>query len=220
MERKTLTEYFEEVETKEEYNGYFCSIAEATSLVVLGSLCGLKNVSSPLHIISAQICELGITLASETVADKSNEIPAVQELLKKMDIEGCMIVADALNYQQKTADIIVDGKGDYLLDAKGNQASLETEISEYVLDSSLRDGMDSSRTKEKNRDRIETRTAYTTDNISWLYGKEKWKDLRCIGAIKTEFEKDGKNPKSDIIISPAVNSRQRSFFVMLVWSGQ
>lgn len=81
MERKTLTEYFEEVETKEEYNGYFCSIAEAISLVVLGSLCGLKNVSSPLHIISAQICELGITLASETVADKSNEIPAVQELL-------------------------------------------------------------------------------------------------------------------------------------------
>lgn len=33
MERKTLTEYFEEVETKEEYNGYFCSIAEAIRIV-------------------------------------------------------------------------------------------------------------------------------------------------------------------------------------------
>ena len=130
-------------------------------------------MGSPLHIISAQICELGITLASETVSDKSNEITAVQALLKKMDIEGCIIVADALNCQQKNAEIIVDGKGDYLLDAKGNQPGLETEISEYVLDSSLRDGMDSIQTKEKNQDRIETRTAYTTDNISWLYGKEK-----------------------------------------------
>ena len=98
-------------------------------------------MSHPLHIIRAQICELGITLASETVDAKSNEIPAVQGLLKKMDIEGCLIVADALNCQQKTAEIIVEGKGDYLLDAKGNQPSLEAEISEYVRDDLLRNGM-------------------------------------------------------------------------------
>lgn len=45
MDRTTLTDFFEEIETTEEYNGYFCSIAEAISIVVLGSLCGLKNVS-------------------------------------------------------------------------------------------------------------------------------------------------------------------------------
>lgn len=275
MDRTTLTDFFEEVETTEEYNGYFCSIAEAVSIVVLGSLCGFKNVSqihqwaeservkeflkeefgiahipcyywllvllkmirtdtlnrclmkwaaqflpkdrsqttisidgktirsttgmknmdSPLHIISAQICEMGITLASETVEAKSNEIPAVQELLKKMDIEGCLIVADALNCQQKTAEVIVSGKGDYLLDAKSNQRSLESEISGYVRDDPLRKGMDCETKTEKNRDRIETRTAYTTSDIAWLYGKEKWKDLNCIGAIKTEFEKDGRKTK-------------------------
>ena len=64
-------------------------------------------MDSPLHIISAQICEIGVTLASEAVEGKSNEIPAVQELLKKMDIEGCLIVADALNCQQKTAEAII-----------------------------------------------------------------------------------------------------------------
>lgn len=46
------------------------------------STVGKKNMDSPLHIISAQICEIGVTLASEAVEDKSNEIPAVQELLK------------------------------------------------------------------------------------------------------------------------------------------
>ena len=272
MDRTTLTDFFEEVETTEEYNGDFCSIAEAISIVVLGSLCGLKNVSqihqwaasehireflkekfginhipcyywllvllkmvkvdtlnqclmkwaaqfmptdrsqttisldgktirsttkmknmdTPLHIISAQICELGITLASESVAEKSNEIPAVQDLVAKMDIEGCLVVADALNCQQKTAKTIIAGKGDYLLDAKGNQPNLESEIKEYVQDESLRKTMDFARKTEKNRDRIETRTAYTTSDIAWLNGKEKWQKLSCIGAIKTEFEKDGR----------------------------
>ena len=44
MDRTTLINFFEEVETTEEYNGYFCSIAEAIGIVVLGSLCGFRNV--------------------------------------------------------------------------------------------------------------------------------------------------------------------------------
>lgn len=43
MDRTTLIDFFEDMETTEEYNGYFCSIAEAISIVVLGSLCGLKK---------------------------------------------------------------------------------------------------------------------------------------------------------------------------------
>ena len=45
MERERFVEYFEEVEITREYKGYFCSIAEAISIVVLGSLCGLRNVN-------------------------------------------------------------------------------------------------------------------------------------------------------------------------------
>ena len=45
MKKQKLIEYFEEVETSEKYNGYFCSIPEAISIVVLGSICGLRNVS-------------------------------------------------------------------------------------------------------------------------------------------------------------------------------
>lgn len=51
--------------------------------------------------------------------------------------------------------------------------------------------MDRTSTTEKSRDRVETRTAYTTADIGWLYGREKWKNLCCIGAIKTEFERKG-----------------------------
>ena len=51
----------------------------------------MKKYDSPLHIVSAQIGELGLTLAQETVQSKSNEIPAVQELIKTLEIEGCMV---------------------------------------------------------------------------------------------------------------------------------
>lgn len=78
------------------------------------------------------------------------------------------------------------------MNAKGNQPNLEREISEYVQDDTLRKGMDCERRTEKNRDRVETRTAYSTGDTAWLYGKEKWENLNCIGAIKTEFEKDGR----------------------------
>lgn len=197
-------DFMEEVESEREYDGYYYSLGEALSIVVLGSLCGLKNVSQihqwaesertrewlkekfaieripcyywllsllkmvkpeslnqclsrwvrqmlpeeregltlavdgktvrstegkkgyqrPLHIISAQLSELGVTLASKSVEGKSNEIPAVQELLQQMDIEGCLVVADALNCQRETAKVIVSGKGDYLLSVKENQPSL------------------------------------------------------------------------------------------------
>ena len=43
--RKNVVEYFEEVETRQAYKGYFCSIPEAISIVVLGSICGLRNIS-------------------------------------------------------------------------------------------------------------------------------------------------------------------------------
>ena len=108
-----------------------------------------------------------------------------------MGIDGCLIVADALNCQQKTAEVIVSGKADYLLDVKANQRNLETEISEYVKEEKLHDNMDKMRKVEKNRERIEIRTAYTTSDIGWLYGKENWKNLSCIGAIRKETDIDG-----------------------------
>lgn len=44
MKNNGIMEYFEEIETKEEYNGYFCRIPEVITIVILGCMCGLKNV--------------------------------------------------------------------------------------------------------------------------------------------------------------------------------
>ena len=65
-----------------------------------------------------------------------------------------------MNCQKETAEAIIKGKGDYLLDAKGNQPALQEEIRNYVQDDDLRKEMDYAKTREKSRDRQEKRTAY------------------------------------------------------------
>ena len=146
----------------------------------------MSKIKSPLHIISAQVCELGLTLAQRCTDDKSNEITAVQELLKELKIKGNIVVADALNCQKETAEIIVDQKADYLLCVKDNHPNLKKDIEDFVQDDHLRSTMQTVSKTEKNHGRIETRTAFVTTDIGWLEQKKEWKGLKCIGAIHSE----------------------------------
>lgn len=73
-------------------------------------------------VVSAYSVETGRWLGSEPVADKSNEIPAVQELLQRVELDGCLVTTDAMHTQTETAHIVVQQKGgDYLFTVKGNQ---------------------------------------------------------------------------------------------------
>ena len=147
----------------------------------------MERYENPLHIVSAQISELGLTLGQEAVDGKSNEIPAVQRLIKMLRLKGCIVVADALNCQKDTAAAILGQGADYLLSVKDNQPSLKQDIEDYIQDDCLRKAMQTSAVCEKNRDRVEKRTAFVTDDVSWLDPKESWAELRCIGAINTQF---------------------------------
>lgn len=75
-----------------------------------------------------------MTLAQETVESKSNEIPAVQKLVKELAIPGCMVVADALNCQIQTDEAIVEAKANYLLSAKGNQTEDITLYAQWCIE--------------------------------------------------------------------------------------
>jgi predicted transposase YbfD/YdcC len=102
----------------------------------------MDSYESPLHIISAHLAELGITVGQRTVDGKSNEIPAMREILGLLAIEGCMVVADALNCQKETAKAVIEGRGNYLFSVKDNQPTLKEDIEDYVQDEDLRKTMD------------------------------------------------------------------------------
>ena len=78
--------------------------------------------SQGAEIVSAYSVKEGRWLGSEAVAEGSNEIPAAQRLLGRVEIEGSLVTADAMHTQTETARIIVQDQGaDYLFTVKGNQ---------------------------------------------------------------------------------------------------
>ena len=111
---------------------------------------GIEKIESPLHIISAQISELGLTFAQCSTDDKSNRLPAVRKLLKTLNIKGHIVVADALNCQKETASIIVKQEEDYLLCVKDDHPVLKKDIEDYVQNSMLQNTMSTISKTEKN----------------------------------------------------------------------
>lgn len=78
-----------------------------------------------LQLLSAVSHRLRLTVAQEPIQTKSNEIPAIAPLLRKVPCQGTLITADALHCQQKTARLITQEiGGDYLFGLKGNQSGI------------------------------------------------------------------------------------------------
>jgi len=81
--------------------------------------------SQGVELVSAFSGQTGRWLGSEMVEDKSNEIPAARKLLERCDVEGAMVLTDALHTQTLSArEIVQDCGADYLMTVKANQKGL------------------------------------------------------------------------------------------------
>jgi hypothetical protein len=87
-----------------------------------------KQGATSVHLLSAVSHQLGLTLYQVGVDEKTNEIPAVQRLLKGLLIEGRVLTLDALLTQRQIAERIVKRNGDYVMAVKGNQERLYQDI--------------------------------------------------------------------------------------------
>src|SRR5512143_778422 len=70
---------------------------------------------SPLHLVSVWSVENHLTLDQVAAHAKSNEITAIPELLKLLDLEGAVVTIDAMGCQKDIAAEIVQGQGEYVL---------------------------------------------------------------------------------------------------------
>ena len=88
--------------------------------------------------------EFGLSLGQVACAEKSNEITAIPELLRLVDIKGTIITIDAMGTQKAIAAQIVAGKADYVLALKGNQETLHQQVIDYVDEQMKNDFADAS----------------------------------------------------------------------------
>ena len=126
----------------------------------------------------------GICLISKAIADKTNEIPVAQEVLKLMDLRGSIVTFDSLNTQIDTVAAVVEQKGDYVAALKGNQPDFYNEVVTYFNSSRLNQiksgGNNYLEIREKKHNCIETRKYYLTKNASWLLQVDTWKGLKSL----------------------------------------
>ncbi|KAA6317736.1 hypothetical protein EZS27_032157, partial [termite gut metagenome] len=89
------------------------------------TICGAKRGGKSLfHMVSAFCHANGVSLAQVKTGEKSNEITAIPELIKALNLEGCIISIDAMGCQHAIADEIIQAKAHYILAVKNNQQEL------------------------------------------------------------------------------------------------
>lgn len=158
----------------------------------------IKAIETMMNIVTAYT-NTGISLGQKTVDSKSNEIPAVRELIEMLNIEGLVVTADAMHCQKETAKVIIDNKGDYVLQLKANQGNFYQDVyamfdEKYMNETDTECEYEIFSTTEKSHGRIEKRTCYVLNELAFFTDYiAEWKGLKKIFAVKREIERDGEN---------------------------
>ncbi len=151
-----------------------------------------------IHLVSAWASENGLILGQRKVADKSNEVTAIPELLRLLDVSGCIVTIDAMGCQTKIAQAIRDEKADYILQVKGNQGNLRQDIADWFSygDKHGFEDMacDFDKRTNKSRGRIEIRKCWVLNDpkaFEYIRHYQGWADLRSLIRIQRERRHNG-----------------------------
>jgi predicted transposase YbfD/YdcC len=140
-----------------------------------------------LHLVSAWAVENGLTLGQRAVEGKSNEITAIPELLRLLDVSGALVTIDALGCQKDIAAAIRAAGADYLLAVKENQPHLYEDIEgmmERARDTDFT-GMKYSYAEESNKGhgREEERYCWVFEDLDAIRDRQLWADLKSIVVV-------------------------------------
>lgn len=153
----------------------------------------LDREKRAIYMVSAWASANHLVLGQRKVAEKSNEITAIPELLELLDIEGCIVTIDAMGTQTKIAKTIIDEGGDYLLSVKENQEKLYQDLVGLFSYDQQRNFQEApyiyAKIVDKDHGRLEIRQCWATsdpDYLSTIRNHEKWKGLNCIAMVEAK----------------------------------
>lgn len=148
---------------------------------------------SAVHTVSAWMSEAGLVLGQRRTETKSNEITAIPELLKVLDLRGATVTIDAMGCQTEIAKTVREGGGHYLLAVKDNQPTLHQDIQttfaeaddvrRRTVDEQPRPVVEVFEQVDKGHGRLETRTLSLCRDLAWLTTSERWRGLSFVAKI-------------------------------------
>lgn len=148
-----------------------------------------------IELVSAWAQNNRLTLGQVKVAEHSNEITAVPELLRLLAIKGCIVTVDAINTQKNTVNQIREQEADYVSALKDNHEKMHEAVAElfesFEQDRTVNLPSSIHQTVEKDHGRIETRRYVSVAAVDWLPGKDEWRDLKSVGMVVATREING-----------------------------
>jgi predicted transposase YbfD/YdcC len=163
-----------------------------------------------IHIVSAWLSEAGLVLGQCTVDGKSNEIAAIPELLRTLDLRDATVTIDAMGCQTEIAATIVDGGGHYLLSVKGNQPALKADLERTFAEAAdmrlrSRDELPRPVTEQweetdKGHGRIEHRKVTLCRDLSWMESAERWAHAALLLKVERQRTTINKGKSSSEVV--------------------
>jgi len=192
-------------------------IAALEAIAIDGkTLRGSRRQKAPgAHLLSALGHRLGLTMGQQAVADKTNEISAIGDVLGALVLENRVITMDALLTQRQVAQTIVSGGGDYVMIVKGNQPTLQDEIATlFATPEVVAETLETAATLDIGHGRIEHRRITTS---TALCGYTAWAGLEQVFEIERQVtRKSSGEQRAEIIYGVTSLSREQASAVQVL----
>ena len=149
--------------------------------------------TKPLNVLNVYSDKLQMCIEQEMIEEKTNEITAIPEVIKRLDLTNVICTWDALNTQKANVKAVISKGGDYCVALKANQGNFYSDVQDYfdedrlmIIQSGYEGGYQL--TREKNHKAIITYEYYQTEKVDWYEEKEEWEGLKSIGLVKKTIE--------------------------------
>ncbi len=144
-----------------------------------------------IWMVSAWAAENKLVLGQVKVDDKSNEITPIPELLRVLELTGCIVTLDAMGCQKEIAAQIVAKGADYVLALKGNHSGVLEDVQELFAYAAGTNFADCAyhQTVDKGHGRLEIRECWTTsqpDYFPFVRNASAWPNLRTLAMVRAE----------------------------------
>jgi predicted transposase YbfD/YdcC len=194
----------------EEFQKRFVRWVEAVMTITKGQVVAIDGKTArrshdkisgkdAIHLVSAWASENGVVLGQRKVASKTNEITVIPDLLRLLNVTGCLVTIDAMGCQPDIAQTIRDEKADYLLRVKDNQSNLRQDIEDWFVHGDQQNfhhmTMNYHETVSKTSGRVEIRRCWAISDplaMEHIRHYDGWADLHTIVRVQRETRIESK----------------------------
>ena len=149
--------------------------------------------TKPLNVLNVYSDKLQMCIEQEMIEEKTNEITAIPDVIKRLDLTNVICTWDALNTQKDNVKAVISKGGDYCVALKANQGNFYKDVQDYFDEDRLliiESGYEGAYqlTREKNHEAVITYEYYQTEKVNWYPDIKLWEGLKSIGLVKKTID--------------------------------